>query len=150
MSPNPTPEPQPQLQAALTSLALHAEVIVKTERERDWLPIMRNKAFELRVHDDLKDAELQSYLEAAERRQTTGRAYQKGEGIDAEETVFLLDGLIKLGQANIIIGQPKVGKSSFSTGLIRALRERQPQFLGRDFALPSAPMPVLLLSLIHI
>lgn len=105
---------------------------------------MRNKAFELRVHDDLKDAELQSYLEAAERRQTTGRAYQKGEGIDAEETVFLLDGLIKLGQANIIIGQPKVGKSSFSTGLIRALRERQPQFLGRDFALPSAPMPVLL------
>lgn len=105
---------------------------------------MRNKAYELHVHDDLKDAELQSYLEAAERRQTKGRAYQKGDRIEAEETVFLLDGLIKLGQANIIIGQPKVGKSSFSTGLIRALRERRAQFLGRDFALPSAEMPVLL------
>jgi predicted ATPase len=57
--------------------------------------------------------------------------------------VFLLDGMIKLGESNVIIGQPKVGKSSFSTGLIAALRDRIPQFLGRDLAIPGERMPVL-------
>ena len=131
------------LQEALTCLALHAELLIKTEKERDWLPLMRNKAFELDVDPDVKDIELQSYLDAAERRQHKGQVYRDGDKLEATESVFLLDGLIKLGEANVIIGQPKVGKSSFSTGLIAALRDRKEQFLGRDLSLPQAKMPVL-------
>ena len=59
---------KPQVQQGLTNLALHAEVLIQDERERDWLPLMRNKSYELGVHDDVKDSELQSYLDAAERR----------------------------------------------------------------------------------
>ena len=105
---------------------------------------MRNKAFELGVHEDVKDADLQKYLDAAERRINKGTAYGKGQQLQASESVFLLDGLLKLGEANVIVGQPKVGKSSFSTGLIAALRDKRETFLGRDLMLPSTPMPVLI------
>ena len=142
-STNSTSEQKAPLQEALFSLAVHAETLIKEERERDWLPLMRNKAFELGVHDDTKDLELQSYLDAAERRQHKGKVYRVGDKLEATESVFLLDGLIKLGEANVIIGQPKVGKSSFSTGLIAAIRDRKEQFLGRDLSLPNEKMPVL-------
>jgi len=104
---------------------------------------MRNRAFDLGVHDDARDSELQSYLEAAERRLYKGKVYRAGEKLQATEAVFLLDGMVKLGEANVIIGQPKVGKSSFSTGLIAALRDKHPQFLGRDLSIPGERMPVL-------
>jgi len=131
-------------QEALFKLALHAETVVKGERERDWLPLMRNKAAELGIELDVKDPELDAYLEAAERRLFPGKTYKGGEALEATESVFLLDGLIKLGEANVIIGQPKVGKSSFSTGLIAALRDRRETFLSRDLALSNERMPVLI------
>jgi len=133
----------PPLQQALTALALHAETLIQSERERDWMPLMRNKAFDLAVHDDARDPELKAYLDAAERRLHKGNVYRAGQQLQATESVFLLDGMIKLGESNVIIGQPKVGKSSFSTGLIAALRDRVPQFLGRDLATPNERMPVL-------
>ena len=104
---------------------------------------MRNKAYHLGAHEDVKDADLQQYLDAAERRLNRGRSYRKGDKLQATESVFLLDA-VKLGEANVIIGQPKVGKSSFSTGLIAAIRERREQFLGRDLLLPSGKMPILI------
>ena len=108
------------------------------------MPLMRNKSFELGVHDDARDPELQAYLDAAERRLHKGKVYRAGEQLQATEAVFLLDGMIKLGESNLIVGQPKVGKSSFSTGLIAALRDRKPQFLGRDLLVPGERMPVLI------
>src|SRR6056300_1440492 len=105
-TPKSSSKEKPELQSALTKLALHAENLTSKERERDWLPLMRNKAFELGIHEDVKDAELQSYLEAAERRQDKGQAYRVGDKLQATESVFLLDGLIKLGEANVVIGQP--------------------------------------------
>lgn len=132
------------LQEALFKLAVHAETVVKGERERDWLPLMRNKAAELGIELDVKDDELDAYLEAAERRLSPGRTYVGGDALQATESVFLLDGLVKLGEANVIIGQPKVGKSSFSTGLIAAIRDRRETFLSRDLLLPGERMPVLI------
>ena len=107
------------------------------------MPLMRNKAFELGAHDDARDPELQAYLDAAERRVHKGKVYRAGEKLQATESVFLLDGMVKMSEANVIIGQPKVGKSSFSTGLIAALRDKKPQFLGRDLSIPGERMPVL-------
>ena len=133
----------PPLQQALTALALHAETLIQSERERDWMPLMRNKAFDLAVHDDARDPELKAYLDAAERRLHKGNVYRAGQQLQATESVFLLDGMVKMCESNVIIGQPKVGKSSFSTGLIAALRDRLPQFLGRDLATPNERMPVL-------
>ena len=75
------------------------------------MPLMRNKAFDLGVHDDARDPELKAYLDAAERRLHKGTVYRAGQQLQATESVFLLDGMVKLGESNVIIGQPKVGKS---------------------------------------
>lgn len=105
---------------------------------------MRNAASQENVELDVKDSDLESYLAAAERLLDPAPVYRSGDKLQAVESVFMLDGLIKLGEANVIIGQPKVGKSSFSTGLIAALRDRRSTFLGRDLMLPGDRMPVLI------
>lgn len=132
------------MQAALLELEQHASHLLRTEPEKNWLPLMRNKAGQLDVDLDVRDDQLQRYLDDAERNLSPIKVYEGGERLEATESVFLLDGLVKLGEANVIIGQPKVGKSSFTTGLIAALRDRKEQFLGRDLSLPSEQMPVLI------
>jgi len=132
------------MQAALLELEQHAAYLLQTEPEKNWLPLMRNKAGQLEVDLDVRDDQLQRYLDDAERNLTPVRVYEGGERLEATESVFLLNGLVKLGEANVIIGQPKVGKSSFTTGLIAALRDRKEMFLGRELALPSERMPVLI------
>ena len=105
---------------------------------------MRNKAGELSIDLDVKDVELQRYLDDAERGLNPAKIYYGGQKLEATESVFMLDGMVKLGEANVVVGQPKVGKSSFTTGLIAALRDRRETFLGRDLLLPGERMPVLI------
>lgn len=131
-------------QEALAKLAAYAEVLIEAEQEKDWLPLMRNKAAELGVELDVKDPNLERYLDDAERALRPAKVYRGGEALQASEPSFLLDGLIQLGETNMIVGQPKVGKSSFMVGFAAALRDRRETFLGRDIALPSERMPVLL------
>jgi len=135
----------PPFQEALDQLFQHAELLISgNEPEKYWLSLMRNKAGELGLDPDVKDVDLQAQLDDAQRAANKGRVYRGGEKLQATEPTFLLDGLIQLGETNIVVGQPKVGKSSFSCGLIAALRDRRETFLGRDLALPSSRMPVLL------
>ncbi|MFZ9130080.1 MAG: AAA family ATPase, partial [Pseudomonadales bacterium] len=134
----------PQFQAAIGKIKLRAKEIIKTEPENTWRPLLRNVAAQEGVDLDIKDLDLESFLDEAERSLDPSRVYHKGDKLQATESVFMLDGLIKLGEANVVIGQPKVGKSSFSTGLIAALRDKREQFLGRDLLLPETRMPVLI------
>ena len=134
----------PQFQAAISKIKSRAKEIIKTEPENTWRPLLRNVAAQEGVDLDIKDLDLESFLDEAERSLDPSRVYYKGDKLQATESVFMLDGLVKLGEANVIIGQPKVGKSSFSTGLIAALRDRREQFLGRDLLLPETRMPVLI------
>ena len=132
------------MQRALTQLQEHAVHLVQNEPEKRYLPLMRNKAAELQIDLDVKDSDLESYLEAAEQSLNPVRVYRAGDRLQAIEPSFLLDGLIQLGETNLIVGQPKVGKSSFMIGFAAALRDRRERFLGRDIALPNERMPVLL------
>ena len=134
----------PQFQAAISKIKLRAKEVIKSEPENTWLPLLRNVAAQEGIDLDIKDHDLESFLGEAERLLDPSRVYHKGDKLQATESVFMLDGLIKLGEANVIIGQPKVGKSSFSTGLIAALRDRRTDFLGRDLMLPEQRMPVLI------
>lgn len=91
----------------------------------------------------VKDEELSHLLLAAEQSMSPVIEYRKGDRLQAEEPAFLVDGLVRLGSSNIIVGQPKVGKSSFVCGLIRALREGADTFIGKEILKPQQPMPVL-------
>ena len=132
------------MQKALRLLEEHASHLIQNEPEQKHLPLMRNKAGELDVDLDVKDSDLETYLLRAEAALTPVQAYKKGQALQATESVFLLEGMLKLGESNVIIGQPKVGKSSFSTGLIAAIRDRRETFLGRELLLPNSKMPVLI------
>ncbi len=72
-----------------------------------------------------------------------GQAGKQRQVACGERPAFLVDGLVRLGSSNIIVGQPKVGKSSFICGLIRALREGADTFMGEEILKPQQPMPVL-------
>lgn len=132
------------MQQAMARLKKRAVEVLASEEENDHLPLMRAFAAELQIDADIKDSDLGSYLEAAERAQNPVTVYRAGDKLQATQSVFLLEGLVKLGEANVIVGQPKVGKSSFSTGLIAAIRDRRDKFLGRDLMLPGERMPVLI------
>lgn len=134
----------PQFQSAIAKIKARAKEIIKTEPENTWRPLLRNAAALEGIELDIKDHDLESFISEAERSLDPSRVYRSGDKLQATESVFMLDGLIKLGEANVIIGQPKVGKSSFSTGLIAALRDRREKFLGRDLLLPEKRMPVLI------
>lgn len=134
----------PQFQEALSKVKLRAKEIIKSEPENTWRPLLRNVAAQEGIDLDIKDLDLESFLDEAERSLDPSRVYRSGDKLQATESVFMLNGLIKLGEANVIIGQPKVGKSSFSTGLVAALRDKRQQFLGRDLLLPDQRMPVLI------
>ena len=134
----------PQFQAAISKIKSRAKEIIKSEPENTWRPLLRNVAAQEGIDLDIKDLDLESFLDEAERSLDPSRVYHKGDKLQATESVFMLDGLVKLGEANVVIGQPKVGKSSFSTGLIAALRDKREQFLGRDLLLPEQRMPVLI------
>ena len=126
------------------SLKQEAKTIVQEHPEDQWMPLLRSAAGELELDLDVKDPELQKLLDDAERGLNPVKVYRGGDRLEATESVFLLDGMVKLGEANVIVGQPKVGKSSFTTGLIAALRDRLPCFLGRDLSAPNQRMPVLI------
>ena len=48
-----------------------------------------------------------------------------------------------LGQTNILVGEPKVGKSSFISGLLAAIGQQREEFLGRSLNVMDQPMPLL-------
>ena len=131
-------------QEALRQLENHAVQLIQAEPEKNWLSLMRNQAAELGLELDVKDPDLQRYLDDAERGLDPAKVYYGGQKLEATESVFMLDGMVKLGEANVVVGQPKVGKSSFTTGLIAALRDRRESFLGRDLLLPNERMPTLI------
>lgn len=132
------------LREALRKLQEHANHVVQNEPEKHHLTLMRNMAWELKTDQDVKDSDLETFLRIAEDNLNPVKVYRKGDRLEATEPTFLLDGLIQLGETNLVVGQPKVGKSSFMIGFAAALRDRNEQFLGRDIALPNEPMPVLL------
>lgn len=129
---------------AMTELEEWANYLVVNKPKRRWMPAMRNKADDLGVGPDVQNDNLQSALDKAEASLDPVRVYRKGDRLQAKESTFLVDGLVKLGETNMIVGQPKVGKSSFTTGLIAALRDKKDEFLGCKINHPPEPMPVLI------
>jgi predicted transcriptional regulator len=109
--------------------------------ERDATILLRSYCDQLQL--PVKDDELDRLLLAADQQLQPATCYRKGERLQAEDPSFLVDDLIRLGSSNIIVGQPKVGKSSFVCGLIKALHHRQESFLGQTTLLPQHAMPVL-------
>jgi len=134
----------PELQAALLKLEAHAAHILQNEPERHHLALMRAMAGELGVEFDVKDPQLERMLFDAAAQLEPVVAYSKGQKLQGEDPEFLVDGLIRLHGTNLIVGQPKVGKSSLICALIACLRDRRQELVGRTINHQPTVPPVLL------
>jgi len=137
------PETIPPFQAALTELKDKSHRIVAEEADSDWLPAMRNLAGHLGVHEDVKDSDLRAYLaEAVAAAAPKGVGITKGEIIDLTPIPWAWNGLLMAQRLNMLIAQPKVGKTSLLLSMVSHWHRGQP-FLGRDFIGPCPPVVIV-------
>jgi hypothetical protein len=136
-------EPKLTLKQALERLHSVAKVVINEEPEHHWLPFLRNHAAQLGADLDVKDDNLLDIITEVQRVDAPCNVYRKGDRFTAKPATFLVDGLIRANSANVIVGQPKVGKSTLALALAKALHDRDETFLGRTISHPAEPMPVL-------
>lgn len=134
----------PEFQQKVQLLKDRAAQLIDEVAESDRMVFLRGQRNDLGLADDVSDRDLETMLAEAESSLAPVICYETGDLLTAEDPVFLVDGLIRLGSPNILVGQPKVGKSSFVTGLIAAIRDRKATFVGNEINHPQAPMPVLI------
>lgn len=104
---------------------------------------MRNLAGHLGVHEDVKDSDLRAYLaEAVAAAAPKGVGITKGEIIDLTPIPWAWNGLLMAQRLNMLIAQPKVGKTSLLLSMI-AHWYRGESFLGRDFIGPCPPVVIV-------
>ena len=136
-------EIKPQFQEALEKLEEHAKLLHKTEPRKHHLSMMRNKAWELSVGEDVRDDQLKAILKEAEVSLAPSKCYAMGEALSGEAPVFLIEGLAIMGQLNMICGEAKVGKSSFACSLLASLNDKRADFLGREILETPSRLPLL-------
>jgi hypothetical protein len=137
------PGPASPFHEALNGLKDRAHQIVANEAEADWLPAMRNLAGHLGVDADVRDADLRAYLaEAVAAAAPKGVGITKGEVIDLTPIPWAWDGLLMAQRLNLLIAQPKVGKTSLLLSMVAAWH-RGESFLGRRFIGPCPPVVIV-------
>lgn len=104
---------------------------------------MRNLAGHLSVDADVRDADLRAYLaEAVAAAAPKGVGITKGEVIDLTPIPWAWDGLLMAQRLNLLIAQPKVGKTSLLLAMVAAWHRGEP-FLGRRFIGPCPPVVIV-------
>ncbi len=142
-TPNSSIDTKPQFQKALSDLEDHAKFLHRTEPLKHHLALMRNQAFTLGVGEDVRDDQLKAILKEAEVSLAPSKCYSMGEALSGEAPVFLIEGLVIMGQLNMFCGEAKVGKSSFSCALLAALNQQRSNFLGRSILETPTRLPLL-------
>lgn len=127
---------------ALKALELYAASLLRNNTPHQHrLPHLRVRCREL--HLPLRDPELNRLLADA-RRQALGVAEGIGSRpLNFEPVPWLAEGLLMRGCLNLVIGPPKVGKSSFITGLIGAWAAGSDNYLGLPLIGPCPPVLIV-------
>ncbi len=99
----------PQFQAAISKIKSRAKEIIKSEPENTWRPLLRNVAAQEGVDLDIKDLDLESFLDEAERSLDPSRVSPKADKLQATESVFMISSLVQLREANVHIGHHHLG-----------------------------------------
>ena len=121
-------------QKALKSLKNRAAEIVINETEADWLPLMRNAAGHLEIDLDVRDSDFRAFLaEAYALIAPEGVGKKTGDKLDLTPIPWAWDGLIMQNRMNLLVAQPKVGKTALLLEMISKWHQNKSSFLGREF-----------------
>ena len=121
-------------QKALQSLKKRAAEIITSETEADWLPLMRNAAGHLDIDLDVRDSDFRAFLsEAYALIAPEGVGKKTGEKLDLTPIPWAWDGIIMRNRMNLLVAQPKVGKTALLLEMISKWYQNRTSFLGREF-----------------
>ena len=134
----------PEFQQALVRLKARAEEIVSGEPECDWLPLMRNAASYFSVDLDVRDYDLRQFFAAAVAKiAPEGVGKSTGDKLDLTPIPWAWSGLIMKARMNMLIAQPKVGKTALLLEMIGKWKEGAQDFLGHDFIGDCPPVVIV-------
>lgn len=124
-------ETAPPFQKALRELAKYAERVVLEYSENDWLPAMRNQSAHLKIDLDVRDDQLNAYLDAAKRKSEApsveANMVYGGQKFTWREVKDVMPGFFKENLLHLINAEQGAGKSTLMLGLFRALiSDQQP------------------------
>ena len=95
---------------------------------------MRNAAAHLDIELDVKDADLKAFLQEANAIVCpTGKGLSAGDKIDLAPVPWAWEGIIMRNRMNLLVAQPKVGKTAFILEMISKWYHGDGSFLDRKF-----------------
>jgi len=106
--------------------------IVETTPEADMMPRARARVSDHGLGDCVRDADLRRWLgDCLLKLRPKSRGKRKGEKLDLTPVPWALDGILMRHRLNLLVAEPKVGKTSMVLALISAWHRGQPSFIGK-------------------
>lgn len=112
---------------AMKQLAEHAQVCVTTYPEAEWMAAMRNQAACLDLSFDVKDNDLEVFLNDAQAASNPDYAWLPGQQVATEKPEWILDGLIHQGYFHALYAPAKLGKTTLVLDFVFHLFSKQVQ-----------------------
>jgi hypothetical protein len=98
---------------------------------------MRNAAAHLDVELDVRDSDHRAFLaEAYALIAPEGVGKKTGDKLDLTPIPWVWDGVIMQNRVNLLIAQPKVGKTALLLEMVSKWHQEEPSFLNREFKSP--------------
>ena len=111
----------------MKQLEEHAQVCVTTYPEAEWMAAMRNQAACLDLSFDVKDNDLEVFLNDAQAASNPDYAWLPGQQVATEKPEWILDGLIHKGYFHALYAPAKLGKTTLVLDLVFHLFSKQVQ-----------------------
>ena len=118
--------------------------IVETTPEADLMPRARARVSDHGLGDCVRDADLRRWLgDCLLKLRPKSRGKRKGQKLDLTPVPWALDGIVMRHRLNMLVAEPKVGKTSFVLAMISAWHRGQPSFIGQELNGKCPPVVVV-------
>jgi len=116
----------------ISLLKLDLMELVETSPESDLMPRARAKVSDHGLNDAIRDADLRRYLaDCLMHLNPKSQGKRRGQKLDLTPVPWALDGLIMKSRLNMLIAEPKVGKTALMLAMISAWHHGEETFLGK-------------------
>jgi hypothetical protein len=96
--------------------------------------LMRNAAAHFDIELDVRDSDLRAFLaEAYALIAPEGVGKKTGDKLDLTPIPWAWDGIIMQNRMNLLVAQPKVGKTALLLEMVSKWYQNEPSFLNREF-----------------
>ena len=106
--------------------------LVEQSPESDLMPRARGKVSDHGLSQEIRDADLRRWLaDCILQLNPKSKGKRQGQTLDLTPVPWALDGLIMRHRMNMLIAEPKVGKTALVLAMISAWHHGEQSFLGR-------------------